>query len=219
VIGMGRMIRCSLPLVEKVMIAIIDYGMGNLMSVSKALDHLDIGNQVTDDPCDLETATGLILPGVGAFGDAMRELETKGLVEPIREQAKAGKPLLGICLGMQLFMDSSDESPDARGLGLIAGNCKRFESDELKVPHMGWNTISKQADVPVLKNIPNGDYFYFVHSYYVCPDDEACMGALTEYVLPFTSILWSGNIMATQFHPEKSQSSGLKILKNFAQSR
>lgn len=200
------------------MIAIIDYGMGNLLSVSKALDHLGIAHQVTDDPYDLETAAGLILPGVGAFGDAMRELEAKGLVEPIREQARAGKPLLGICLGMQLFMDTSDESPNVRGLGLIAGNCRRFESDELKVPHMGWNTISKQANVPALKNIPNGDYFYFVHSYYVCPDDQACMGALTEYALPFASILWSGNIMATQFHPEKSQSSGLKILENFAHS-
>jgi glutamine amidotransferase len=198
------------------MIAIIDYGMGNLLSVSKALDHLGIENRVSDDPRDLESAGKLILPGVGAFGNAMRELENKGLVESIRAQAREGKPLLGICLGMQLIMDSSDESPGIDGLGLVAGTCKRFKSDELKIPHMGWNTISKQADVPVLRNVPDEEYFYFVHSYYVFPDDQACTGALTDYVLPFTSVLRSGNIMATQFHPEKSQSSGLIILREFA---
>ena len=199
------------------MIVIIDYGMGNLRSVTKALEHLGVPNEVTEDPARLATADKLILPGVGAFGDAMTELDRRGLTGPLKERVAAGVPLLGICLGMQLVMDSSEESPGVTGLGLIEGTVVRFRTS-LKVPQMGWNTVRQARPAPLFRGIPDRSWFYFVHSYYVQPAPGAreAMVGMTDYDVEFPSVLWQGNIMATQFHPEKSQTIGLRMLRNFA---
>lgn len=200
------------------MLIIIDYGMGNLRSVSKALEHLGVPNEISSDPQRIAEAERLILPGVGAFGDAMHELERRGLIEPIKQVAQTGRPLLGICLGMQLLLDSSEESPGVSGLGLIAGEVKRFQT-HLKVPHMGWNVVRQARPAPIFEGVTDGSYFYFVHSYYCAPaaGDGQVSAGLTDYDGEFTSVLWRDNIQATQFHPEKSQAMGLRMLANFAQ--
>ena len=201
------------------MIAIIDYGMGNLRSVSKALDFLGIDNRISSDPAEVERADRLILPGVGAFGDAMAELERRDLIDPIKQFVASGRPFLGICLGMQVLMETSEEAPGVAGLGLIAGGVPRFRI-EGKVPHMGWNTVRQVQPSPLFRGLPDETHFYFVHSYYVQPAAEAkgVIAGQTDYEIAFTSVIWRDNLMATQFHPEKSQRLGLKMLENFAQA-
>lgn len=200
------------------MITIIDYGMGNLRSVSKALEHLGAPCEITSEPARVAGAERLILPGVGAFGDAMEELHRRGLIGPIHDFVRTGRPMLGICLGMQILMDSSEESPGVAGLGLIPGAVRRFRT-ELKVPHMGWNRVMQGTAAPLFRGLPDGEHFYFVHSYYCDPAPEAqdAVAGRTPYALEFPSVLWRDNIMATQFHPEKSQTRGLQMLRNFAE--
>ena len=198
------------------MIVIVDYNMGNLRSVSKAVEHLGGTVQVSRVPAEIEKADKLILPGVGAFGDACRELRALSLFEPIRRFLKSGKPFLGICLGLQLLFKKSEESPDAEGLGILEGAVKRFRSKNVKIPHMGWNNSKIVNPNALVKNLPADPYFYFVHSYYAAPQDSKLVTGETEYGQEkFAAILSSGSIFATQFHPEKSQEAGLQILRNF----
>jgi glutamine amidotransferase len=199
------------------MIAIIDYQMGNLRSVQKAFERLGHEAVITDDPAALARADRIVLPGVGAFCDAMAELARRGFVAPIREEAAAGKPILGVCLGLQLFFDVSYEDGEYEGLGLIPGKVVRFDASHgLKIPHMGWNQITIRRRPPILEGIEDGAYFYFVHSYYGVPENSGHTAATTDYPLPFCSIAWKDNLYATQFHPEKSQQDGLRLLDNFA---
>ncbi|WP_425397791.1 imidazole glycerol phosphate synthase subunit HisH [Aeoliella sp.] len=199
------------------MIAIINYEMGNLRSVQKALEKVGHEAQVTDDPQAIAAADKLILPGVGAYADAMAALRERKLIEPIRQAVAAGTPTLGICLGMQLLFETSYEDGQHEGLGILPGEVVRFEVPrEYKVPHMGWNQITKQQDSPLYEGIDQGAYFYFVHSYYVVPTDPQVTATTTDYPEPFTSSIQQGKLYATQFHPEKSQKVGLKLLENFA---
>jgi glutamine amidotransferase len=199
------------------MIAIVDYGMGNLRSVEKGF--AKVGHQaiVTSDAREIARAQKIVLPGVGAFRDAIGELRRQDLVSPIRDVIAADKPFLGICLGLQLLMDVSYEDGEYEGLGVIPGKVVRFDVPRgYKVPHMGWNRIRRRSQPPLLAGLPEDAHVYFVHSYYVVPDDAAVIATETEYPRPFTSMIWRDNIYATQFHPEKSQTDGLKILLNFA---
>ncbi len=198
------------------MISIIDYGMGNLRSVEKGFLKAGHDAVVTDDPTVIANASHVVLPGVGAFKDCMRNLEEKGLVDPIIRSIEKGKPFLGICLGLQLLFDESEEFGPHRGLGLIRGKVVRFPDSDLKIPHMGWNSISKVGDPPLLRDIEEGSYFYFVHSYYVVPEEDVT-ATRTDYGPEFTSSISRENIFACQFHPEKSQADGLKILKAFGE--
>ncbi|MCO6047691.1 imidazole glycerol phosphate synthase subunit HisH [Aeoliella sp. ICT_H6.2] len=199
------------------MIAIINYEMGNLRSVQKALEKVGHQAEVTDEPQAIAAADKLILPGVGAFADAIAALRERKLIEPIRQAVADGTPTLGICLGMQLLFETSYEDGKHQGLGILPGEVVRFEvPHEYKVPHMGWNQITKQKDSPLFEGIDQGAYFYFVHSYYVVPTDPSVTATTTDYPDPFTSSVQQGNLFATQFHPEKSQRLGLKLLENFA---
>lgn len=201
------------------MIAIVDYGMGNLRSVSKAFQSQGIQAVVTRDPELISGASGLVLPGVGAFGDCVRNLEQYGLKGPILDFIASGRPFLGICLGLQVLFESSEESPGANGLGLLKGKVVRFrfpEEERLKVPHMGWNRISIKKDVPLLKGVPDRSWFYFVHSYYPVPEDSSLTAITSEYGIEFTAAASYENVFACQFHPEKSSAYGLSILRNFA---
>lgn len=198
------------------MIAIIDYGMGNLRSVQKGFEKVGFTARVTDDPADVRKADKVVLPGVGAFKDAMDNLRAAGMIEVIDETVKAGKPFLGICLGLQLMFETSEEFGLHEGLKIFPGRV-RLLPPGLKVPHMGWNQIEIQKEDPILRGIPNGTSFYFVHSYYVDPTDPAVTTTLTEYGIKFTSIASSGNVFGIQFHPEKSSTLGLSILKNFGE--
>ncbi|MBD3183397.1 imidazole glycerol phosphate synthase subunit HisH [Candidatus Poribacteria bacterium] len=199
------------------MIAIIDYGMGNLRSVQAGFDFIEVEAFITDDPEKIKEADGVILPGVGAFRDAISRLEDTGLGDAFRKAVESGKPCLGICLGLQLLFSESEEGGIYQGLDIIPGRVVRF-SNQLKVPHMGWNQIDlKKPDAPIFKDIPDGSYMYFVHSYYVKPDDDSVIAATTEYGINFTSIIAKDNLYATQFHPEKSQKIGLRILRNFGE--
>ncbi len=206
------------------MITIIDYGMGNLRSVAKAFEKVGSKAVVTDDPKIISKAAKLVVPGVGAFKDAMDELKSRGLINPIKEFIKKGKPFLGLCLGLQLLFSESEEGGKIKGLDIIQGRVLRFSPKGLKVPHMGWNQVEIKSEIrnpkseklcPLLKGIPNGSYVYFVHSYYAKPQDNSVVVARTDYGVKFPSVIWSKNIYAAQFHPEKSQNLGLKILKNF----
>lgn len=197
------------------MIAIIDYEMGNLSSVFKGLEKSGFSAVVTGEPEKLMEAKGLVLPGVGAFADAMEELEKKGLKDTILEAVCSGKPLLGICLGMQLLFNYSEENRKHEGLGLIPGRVTRLP-DKVKVPHMGWNSVYiRRRESILFKDIPDGSYFYFVHSYYAVPENDAAISAETDYGLKFASAVEHGNVYGTQFHPEKSSELGLRILYNF----
>jgi len=198
------------------MIAILDFDMGNLRSIQKGIEQVGHKAVVTRDRAKIQSAHKLILPGVGAFRDGMRNLERYNLITPIYNAVEAGKPILGICLGMQLLFSESEEFGLTQGLGIIAGRVKRFTIN-LKVPHMGWNSIDIKKPIPLLRNSTQGEYFYFVHSYYGEPEDPDCIAATTEYGICFPSVISQGALFATQFHPEKSQSSGLKILKAFAE--
>jgi glutamine amidotransferase len=200
------------------MIAIVDYQMGNLRSVQKALERVGHAAVVTDDARELARAERIILPGVGAFRDAIAELRRRELVEPIKEAIASGKPFLGICLGLQLLFDVSYEDGEYEGLGVLPGDVRRFEVPaEFKVPHMGWNTVSLRRRPPLFDGVEDGRHFYFVHSYYVVPQDEGVIAGETDYHRPFCSMIWRDNLVATQFHPEKSQADGLRLLKNFAE--
>jgi glutamine amidotransferase len=207
---------------EKVVIAVVDYGMGNLRSVQKALERVGVAAIVTDDPAALDAAQGVVLPGVGAFGDAMANLRAQRLIEPLLCQVTRGKPLLGICLGMQLLFDESEEMGRHQGLGLLPGRVVRFEERELRVPHVGWNQLRMATDKLQIRNgglldeIADGAYAYFVHSYYVAPEKPADVLATTEYGSDFASVVGREMVFGAQFHPEKSQEIGLQLLKNFA---
>jgi len=195
------------------MIAIIDYGAGNLRSITNGFKRIGVEAAVVDEPSKLKAADAVVLPGVGAFGDAMDKLA--GFKSSIVDSAESGMPFLGLCLGEQVVFDASEESPGVEGLGLFRGECKRFTGN-LKVPHMGWNTIKKVRDTPLLEGIGDGEYFYFVHGYYVVPKDMGLAAAVTEYGVTFPSVISSKNVHATQFHPEKSGDAGLMLLSNFA---
>lgn len=202
------------------MIAVIDYGMGNLESVSNALKMLGFDPIVTSSKSDLYNAKGVVLPGVGAFPDCMKNLINLGLHEVIRDIIFK-KPFLGICLGLQLLFEESEEFGPVEGLKILPGKVKRFPSalmkdkERLKIPHMGWNIVSKKSDTPFLMGIPDKSYFYFVHSYYV-ETDSKYVATTTEYGIEFTSSIFNGDtLFACQFHPEKSQNTGLKLLQNF----
>jgi len=199
------------------MIAIIDYGMANLRSVQKALETLGAQAIITSRREDIQAAQALILPGVGSFKQCMGNLRELGLVDLLIGEIKAGKPYLGICLGMQILFTSSEEFGFCQGLDLIRGRVVKFNPRSgLKIPHMGWNQLHiKRNEAPLLQDIPDGSYVYFVHSYYPQPASWDCVAATTFYDLEFASVIWQGNIFATQFHPEKSQKIGLKILENF----
>jgi len=199
------------------MIVIIDYGMGNIHSVQKALETMGGVCRVTNQADKIRYAEKLVLPGVGAFNDAMAELERQDLISTLKEQIKEGKPFLGICLGMQLLFEESDEAKGIKGLGIIRGTVKRFDDClGLKVPHMGWNNLElKQKDCRLLKDVPDRSYAYFCHSYYPAPADPGVSASTTEYGIKFASIVAKDNVYGVQFHPEKSQNSGLKIIENF----
>jgi imidazole glycerol-phosphate synthase subunit HisH len=198
------------------MIAIIDYDMGNLRSVSKAFEAVGHQAVVTRDPRVIENASRVVLPGVGAFGDCMRNLERYELVEPIRSTIQSGKPFLGICLGLQLLFTESEEFGLHTGLGIISGKVRKFAIDPtLKVPHMGWNQVHFERECPLFDGITDGCDWYFVHSYFVEPADRSITAATTTYGIPFVSSIWRENVVGCQFHPEKSQSVGLRLIKNF----
>ena len=225
------------------MIAIVDYGMGNLRSVEKAFEKVGYDTVVTDKPEIIENADKIVLPGVGAFKDAIDGLQERNLIEPIKNHIKQNKLFLGICLGLHLLFTRSYEDGVHEGLDIVPGEVVRFNADrlnmgntggqrevsgaldelpvvnsqKLKIPHMGWNTIREKKDVSVLKGLPADPYMYFVHSYFVVPDRAEVIAAETEYGLPFVSMISIDNIFAMQFHPEKSQQYGLAILKNFGE--
>ncbi len=196
------------------MIAIIDYGMGNLRSVEKGFLKVGVDAKVVTDPRSVNDAEAIVLPGVGAFRDCMKNLDQMKLIEPILKSVRNGKPYLGICLGLQMLFTESEEFGVYKGLDVLKGKVVRFQVD-LKVPHMGWNTVRLLGKPPIFDDIKDESYFYFVHSYYVAPDDKGIIAGTTDYGITFTSMVWKDNIIATQFHPEKSQETGLKILKNF----
>ncbi|MFT8888941.1 MAG: imidazole glycerol phosphate synthase subunit HisH [Ethanoligenens sp.] len=195
------------------MIAVIDYNVGNLFSVKNALDFIGETAEITSDAKVLEKADALILPGVGAFPDAMRELEKTGLVQTIRAQAQK-KPLLGICLGMQILFDTGFEFEECKGLGLIEGEVDKIPSGNLKIPHMGWNSLRFLNPCPLLENVEDGDFVYFVHSYMAFTDDMY-IAAYAEYGAKIPAVICNGNVYGMQFHPEKSGEVGLTILRNF----
>ena len=198
------------------MIAIIDYGMGNLRSVQKGLERVGFDAVVTRDVGAIQSARGVVLPGVGAFSACMENLAKFGLIEPIRDLVRERKPFLGICLGFQLLFSESEEFGKQKGLELFAGKVIGFHaSAELKVPHMGWNRLDKRKDSPFLDGIASGEYVYFVHSFFVVPDDSAIVATTTDYGKPFVSSIATERLFACQFHPEKSQELGLRILANF----
>lgn len=191
---------------------ILDYGAGNLRSITRACLHLGADVEVTSEPNGLENSKAIILPGVGHWGDAMGKLhEFKGI---LLEKISEGTPFLGICLGIQTLFEYSEESPTIKGLGIFKGKCIRFH-EGLKIPHMGWNNIKIIKKIPILEDIPLDSYFYFVHSYCVDPVDKEIIVATTEYGREFPSIIAKNNVFATQFHPEKSGKVGLKVLRNF----
>lgn len=199
-------------------IAIIDYQMGNLRSVQKGFEKVGHAATITSDPTELAKADRVVLPGVGAFGDAMAELRRRDLVQPIRDVVDSGKPFLGICLGLQLLFDVGYEGGEFEGLGILGGKVVRFDlPSALKVPHMGWNRCAIKRRAPVLEGLSDGTFFYFVHSYYAIPDDRSVVALEADYGQPFCAAVWRDNLFATQFHPEKSQADGLRILKNFAE--
>lgn len=205
------------------MIAIIDYGMGNLRSVQKGFEKIGCDATVTADPRIVMQADRIVLPGVGAFRDCMHNLEQAGFVEPILKVIAEGRPFLGICVGMQLLFSDSVEFGLYSGLNIIPGHVLRFSDqmtvagEKLKVPQMGWNQLSFKRRPPAFAGVDDGSNVYFVHSYYVKPDDSSVIATTTDYGIEFCSSVWRDNVVATQFHPEKSQAIGLQILKNFAE--
>ena len=200
------------------MITIVDYGMGNLRSVQKALQKVGAQAVISSDPADIDRADRLILPGVGAFGDGMDQLRARQLIGPLHRFVDSGKPFLGICLGQQMLFEWGQEDGGHAGLGILPGKVLRFrlEDPTLKVPHMGWNALNITKPDPMLAGLKSGDCVYFVHSYYAAPVDPSIVAATADYGGPFCAAVRRGNLFATQFHPEKSQRVGLRILANFA---
>ena len=208
---------------NKKMIAIVDYGMGNIRSVEKAFVKVGANVRITADPKVIADAKGVVLPGVGAFKDCMRNLDNLRLLDCIKKEIGKGKPYLGICLGLQILFTESEEFGFCKGMDVFSGKVVKFRFDAaegaqsgvMKIPHMGWNTARLVRKPPVFDGIPDNSYFYFVHSYYVVPDDESIVAGRTDYGVDFVSMVWKDNVFATQFHPEKSQETGLKILQGF----
>lgn len=204
------------------MIAIIDYGMGNLRSVQKGFERMGREAVVTSDAKTILSAGKVVLPGVGAFPDCMRNLEERGLIDIVQKSISSGKPFLGICLGLQLLFTEGEEFGITKGLDIIKGRVVRFTGPQfqnLKVPHMGWNSISIKRPAPALQDVPDNSQVYFVHSFHVIPEDKNVIATTTEYGIEFVSSIWKDNIFATQFHPEKSQALGLSILKRFGEMK
>jgi imidazole glycerol-phosphate synthase subunit HisH len=199
------------------MLTIIDYGAGNLRSVYMAFQRLGVHAQVTADADAVRRADVLVLPGVGAFGDGVANIRALGLEEPIITAIEDGKPFLGICVGLQLLFEVSEEMGEHRGLGVLAGRVRRF-APGLRVPHMGWNQIHQMCASPLWRGLPDDSYAYFVHSYYVAPEDPSVVAATTDYGIAYCSAITRGNLHAIQFHPEKSQDIGERILRNFCQA-
>jgi len=203
------------------MISILDYGMANLRSVQKGFEQVGARAEIISRPEEIERADKLVLPGVGAFQDAVATLRERHLDQAIRAHIGGGKPFMGICLGLQVLLDVGYEDGEHRGLGIFPGACVRFDVDQpplsLKVPHMGWNQLNIQTPSPLLRGLPEGCGVYFVHGYYVVPQDPTLAASTTDYGRPFVSSIWKDNVVATQFHPEKSQKVGLQILANFAE--
>jgi imidazole glycerol-phosphate synthase subunit HisH len=200
-------------------ISIIDYGMANLRSVQKAFEQVGHRAEIISRPEQIEAADKVVLPGVGAFQDAVATLRAQELDAPVIRHIERGKPFLGICLGLQMLFDVGYEDGEHRGLGVLRGKCVRFGVDRtmgLKVPHMGWNQLDVRRPSPLFNGLPEGAGVYFVHSYHVEPEDPNVIATTTDYGVPFVSSVWRDNVMATQFHPEKSQKVGLQILANFA---
>lgn len=199
------------------MIAIIDYGAGNIQSVNKALKHIGCDTIITKDKNIILKSDGAILPGVGSFGDTMDTMTKYGIKDTVLEYTKCGKPFLGICLGLQLLFPASEESPEAKGLGVFDGTITKIPSgDGLKIPHIGWNSLDIKNKDGIFKDIKGNPYVYFVHSYYLNAADKSIVSAQTNYGVTIDAAIAKGNVFATQFHPEKSGETGLKILKNFA---
>lgn len=208
------------------MIAIIDSGIANLRSVEKGLERVGVPARVVREPRPLRDAAGIVLPGVGAFADGIDTLKAAGFIEPLLREIESGKPILGICLGLHFLFSESEEFGLHKGLDLVKGRVRRFpdtlpppvnglRSSRLKIPHMGWNRVHLTRKAPIMKGVPDGSYFYFVHSYYVDAEEEGVIAGITEYGIRFTSMIWRDNLFATQFHPEKSQALGLQVLANF----
>jgi len=203
-------------------VSIIDYGMGNLRSVQKGFEKIGAQAEIINTPQQVADAEAIVLPGVGAFKNCLENLDSLNLISPITKSIESGKPFLGICLGLQILFTESEEFGSTPGLDIIKGKVLRFETDtrcddtpHLKIPHMGWNSISIKKGGPYLEGLENGTYLYFVHSYYVKPKDENVIATTTDYGVEFVSSILKDNIFACQFHPEKSQKAGLKIIKNF----
>ncbi|MEK6743524.1 MAG: imidazole glycerol phosphate synthase subunit HisH [Nitrospirota bacterium] len=203
------------------MIAIIDYGMGNLRSVQKGFERMGREAVVTRDPKTILDAGKVVLPGVGAFPDCMRNLEEYGLIDAVKQSIRSGKPFLGICLGLQLLFTESEEFGISKGLDIIKGRVIRFKIQDptFKIPHMGWNSVSIKRRPPVFADVPDGSHVYFVHSFHVVPEDKSVIATTTNYGMDFVSSIWKDNILAVQFHPEKSQALGLSILKRFGEQK
>ncbi|WP_293448365.1 imidazole glycerol phosphate synthase subunit HisH [Persephonella sp.] len=198
------------------MITVVDYGMGNLRSVSKALERVGLEVKVSSNPKDVEDAKGIVVPGVGAFGDAMHNLDRLGLLQPVISSIQKGKPYLGICLGLQILFEYGYEFGEHQGLGVLKGKVVRFENKEgFKVPHMGWNQVWIKQKNGLFSGIKDGEYFYFVHSFYTVPSENKDIASTTDYNIDFCSAVQRENVWAVQFHPEKSQKAGLKLLNNF----
>lgn len=198
--------------------AIVDYGLGNLRSVQKALEKVGHAATITDDPATIAQAERVILPGVGASADGLAALRSRGFEAPLKDFIDSGRPFLGICLGLQMLFDWTYEDGEHRGLGILPGKVVRFDiAADLKVPHMGWNQVRFTRRPPIFEGISDDAYFYFVHSYHVTTQDESIVATETNYGGSFCSSVWRDNVYATQFHPEKSQSAGLRVLRNFAE--
>lgn len=197
------------------MIAIIDYGMSNLRSVRHAFEYLGAVARIVDSPRTLELAHGIVLPGDGAFGQTMDNLRAGGWIEPMREAIRSGVPFLGICLGMQLLFEGSQEMGEHRGLGILRGRVVKFPAGAGKIPQIGWNQLQIRTDSRFLAGVPNGAYAYFVHSFYCQPEDEQFVTARTEYGIEYASVVETGRVWGAQFHPEKSGGNGLRMLRNF----
>ncbi len=206
---------------SKTMIAIVDYGMGNIRSVEKGFAKVGADVRITSDPKIIADAKGIVLPGVGAFRDCMKNLDNLKLLDSIVKEIQKGKPYLGICLGLQILFTESEEFGICKGLDVFKGKVVkfRFEGNQqlLKIPHMGWNTVKLVRKPPIFDGIQDNSYFYFVHSFYVAPKEKTIVASTTDYGMEFTSMVWKDNVFATQFHPEKSQNLGLQILKGFGE--
>lgn len=206
------------------MITVIDYGMGNLRSVQKSFEKIGVAAKLTNDKKVIQKAKAIVLPGVGAFGAAMKNLQKFDLIDVLKEKLAQGTPFLGICLGLQVLFEKSEEAPKLKGLGIFKGSVKHFYSlkgfpkDKLTIPHMGWNQVQRKNRSSIFKDIPEDAYFYFVHSYYVDPEEKDIIIGTSNYGKDLVVAIEKGNITATQFHPEKSSPWGVKVLENFVQT-